>query len=101
MTGLAPSQIGAIYFGNRNTWGGLSLPASLASIGAPGCFVHVGLTVVIGLGTGNGTANFNAAVGNVPALVGKELLVQYVCVDPGANTLNVVTTNGLAAQVRW
>ena len=100
-TQLPAGQIGAIYFGSSSTWAGLALPAPLAPIGGGTCFVHVGLDVVFPLPTGSGTVDMTVPVPTRPELVGGEVFLQYVCADPGANPLGAVTTNGLAAELRW
>ena len=73
------------------------LPYELSSIGMPGCYL-VQSNEVFGLGvtaTGAGTGDFSFAVPNHFALVGTRVFLQAFAFAPGANQLQIVSSNGV------
>ncbi|MEM7200180.1 MAG: LamG-like jellyroll fold domain-containing protein [Planctomycetota bacterium] len=81
-------------------WLGLPLPLGLAAVGAAGCTVWTGPEVWLPTVTNPaGTAMAELPMPVDPSLLGAELFAQWWLVDPGANPLGVILTNGLASVV--
>ncbi len=82
--------------GSSNTsWLGNALPFSLAGIGAPQCQLLVDATVFDSAVTdGQGNGSLSIPVPNVPGLVGGEVFHQWAVLDPAANALGVVLSDG-------
>ncbi|MEM7201350.1 MAG: hypothetical protein AAF628_13855 [Planctomycetota bacterium] len=68
--------------GSKTSWAGLPLPTSLSVLGVPSCFLNVSPNVVLPSVLGP-RARFVAAVPvpGAPALVGKEVHVQFAALD--------------------
>ncbi len=67
----------------------------LSPLGAPGCVQIPYADVVLATTTsGTGDAAITETVPNNPALVGTHFYTQFVVVEPGANALNMVVSNG-------
>lgn len=98
----APSPVAFVALGVSNTtFGPFTLPVSLASIGMPGCNL-LQSTEVVGESTtpnGVGTASYNFAIPNNPALIGFHVYLQAWAWAPGANPANIIVSNGLDWQV--
>ena len=82
------------------SWFGLTLPFDLGVYGAPGCTLAVGLDIPIALVTSHeGTASLPALIPNDSSLIALPLFTQFAVVDPGANALGLVSSNGLAMRL--
>ncbi len=88
---------------SMETWGALSLPFDLASIGAgPGCLVFTSGDASTSLTTSaTGSASVSVAVPNQLSLVGRVLFHSWLLVDtPGAqNPIGVLSTSAVGAIV--
>lgn len=90
-------------FGNSDTvWQALSLPLSLAALGAPDCelLVSVDLTAVT-MTDASGAALVPVAVPNDPALLDAEFFEQFAVLDAAANGFGFVFSNGGAGVVGY
>ncbi|MBM4060629.1 MAG: hypothetical protein FJ265_05975 [Planctomycetes bacterium] len=72
----------------------------LTGIGAPGCFQHIDLGLAAtALLIGSPTASFGLPLPNNLSFVGLPLFVQGASLVPGANPLNVITSNGVRSTL--
>lgn len=82
------------------TWGGLQLPADLALLGAPGCFVSIDLAGTwYSVAGGDGSAQFPFVVPNTPQVLGEWIRFQGAAFDVTANALGLVTSQARKVQV--
>jgi hypothetical protein len=94
MTNGAPNQIGA--------YGVSFAQANIPLAGAPGCTLYTNpLIVAIAVfdPAGNALMTLDIPLPSNPALIGLPLVHAGACVDPAANTLGVITSNGLLATI--
>lgn len=81
-------------------WGRTTLPLDLGFLGAPGCFLRTdpvdSLPRVVGR---TGSARADVALPLDHALIRGEFFTQFLIVDPGANPLGLVTTNGMHTTI--
>jgi hypothetical protein len=79
----------------------LAVPMSLASLGAPGCSVLIGLDfgLVPTVAPAPGSRVFSLPVPQDPAFDGAELFGQGVVVDLSTNALGLVLSNGVAVVI--
>lgn len=92
---LPMSRSGAMFVGlSASNWNGLQLPASLGTIGMTGCDLLVSSEASMLMTTGSGTwlTTFNHPL--TASLINQQLFFQGVVLDPGANPLGVITSNG-------
>jgi hypothetical protein len=97
LTGI-PSSMSFVAIGWSNTTAGVfQLPMSLSGFGMPGCdllqsaeFAAIPMTF-----TGQGTASYGLSLPNWGALVGVSMFLQAWANAPGANTANVIVSNGV------
>lgn len=81
-------------------WNGLVLPQSLASVGAPGCFLSIDIGGSwIAAAAADGSAQFPFVLANSPSTIGDWLRYQAVVYDPLANPLAFVTSQAKKVQV--
>jgi len=93
-TGLA---LGTIESG---TWLGVPIPLDLSPFGAPQCHISIDLLVILpGIADGNGVASYSLSVPPVPALQNEWLRFQGLAMDPAANSLGVILSQGGKVQV--
>ncbi len=97
-TGLLVTPFGTLG-ASRSTYLGLALPLDLGVLRAPGCQLLVSMDVVSPLMNVGGGATWTIPIPNVPALSGAALHQQALVVDPGANPLGLVVSNGLTATL--
>jgi hypothetical protein len=92
---LPPNAPAIMLFGSSNSsWGGLPLPANLATFGAPGCTIYASGDILQPVTNYNGTAYH--VLNLPPSLVpGANFYLQGVTIDPAANALGVTVSNGL------
>ena len=101
-TGLPPFRPGAILYGDGSTYLGAPLPIPLAAIGGATCMLHAGPVITLPSGSdAAGVANITSRVPFTVNLLAGPFAVQFLCTDPGANALGLITTNGLELEVRW
>jgi hypothetical protein len=82
------------------TWAGLTLPADLALLGAPGCFVSIDVAGAwYSIAAGDGSAQFPFVVPNTPQVLGEWIRFQGAAFDPQANALGLVTSQARKVQV--
>ena len=75
-----------------------SLPFHLASLGAPGCFVHSSLEFTeLVVTDSSGNASQVVAIPGLPGFVGTRLFHQVLVFDSGANSLGLCTSNAGAS----
>jgi hypothetical protein len=95
--GAPPNQLAALWLGGTNN------ALSLAAIGAPGCFLHVGNPIVTlpGRSTGTqGTASMTFSLPDLPLVTG-DVFWQWVYLWPTSpNPLKLATTRGLRSTIR-
>ena len=85
---------------NTSLWGGLPLPFSLASLGAPGCNVYIDwIATMSNVTNATGQVTFTTQVPNVPSLADQTLLTQVIFLDANANGLGAITTNGFNCKI--
>jgi hypothetical protein len=76
-----------------------SLPASLAGLGAPGCFARVSLDATNLLFGSNGTALSSQSFPNNAGLLGVRLYQQALVLEPTINALGGVTSDAALLQI--
>src|SRR5262249_54630208 len=82
------------------TWSGGPLPASLASIGMPGCSLLVSPDAMfLASASAAGVAGWTLALPNTPAFAGTRLFAQGFALDPTTNALGAVAANAGTAVV--
>lgn len=103
ISGNLPSGVGAILLGFDPTqYLGIPLPASLAGIGAAGCEMLVPPKRVFAAAVdAAGIASISISVPDNPSVIGLEIYAQWALLDPAANPLGVVVSNGIKTELRW
>ena len=100
---LHPSRL-CVPFGilgdSRDASGTIPLPLSLGSWGMTGCWLNVHNLDSVMLPNEFGTAEWVLSIPDDPQLVGSTFYVQGVVVEPNANPLGVILTNGGAVEIR-
>jgi hypothetical protein len=96
-----PDRMTLLFIGSSNQqWGGLPLPFDLAGAGAPGCQLLAAGDMLWPLAT-NGSG-YTSAVLSIPqdmSLALARFYNQFAILDPAANKLGVITTNGGEARI--
>ena len=95
VTTPAPNQIAIPFMGLSNTMtGSMTLPLSLAPIGATGCFLEVDPAISnFGLSDGLGRLAFAFSIPNQANLIGLSFYQQALVYDPSANAARIVLSN--------
>jgi hypothetical protein len=92
---LASSTAMLALGASSTAWGAITLPFNMAAIGAPGCTalcsIEISLSTSIDV---TGQANLSVGVPNLASLVGQAIYTQWVVLDPLANGLQLVVSNG-------
>ncbi len=101
LTSARPSAPALWIIGFSSTsWLGIPLPADLAVLSMPGCFLRVSADVLIPtLTSAAGRASFPHPTPPDPALSGLTVFNQWFVVDPGPAVFPGVTTAGLALGI--
>ncbi len=95
-----PAALAVGWVGSSSTsWVGGALPAPLAFLGAAGCSVWVSPEVAQPLPTSVATVSWTVPVPAVASLIGLDVFLQALVVDPAANPAGFTTTNGLRAHI--
>src|SRR5262249_14246290 len=84
---------------DTTSWGGLPLPASLTSIGAPGCSAYLAPILFQILPNQGGTAVSSIALPFAPGFIGTSLYAQGLLGVTGFNPAGLVTTNAGRGRV--
>ncbi len=82
-----------IFGFSRTTFGSVSLPADLASYGAPGCTLYVSLDVLFPLTVASGKSFWTLSVPPATGLLGFRFYQQGIVFEAGANVHNGILTN--------
>ncbi|MCC7064508.1 MAG: hypothetical protein IT456_16970 [Planctomycetes bacterium] len=99
-TNLPSNSVACLLAGWSVTqWGPLPLPVSLASIGMPGCQLLVSPDVAMSFPTVTGTANYSLSMPLAPSIVGIEMGLQSMFVQPGLNAANLGMSQAVRARV--
>ena len=86
--------------GSDTNWGALALPVDLTPIGAAGCFLRVSLDVTLATPLDvNGQASLPLSIPANAGLVGLPFYNQWLVLDPAANALQLVFSNGGRARI--
>ena len=97
---LPPASIAMLLFGWSGTsWGSLPLPYPLASMGMPGCNLWIAPEGSFLFPTGAGSPSCAFGVSAAPAVVGLELHLQAMFLQPGLNAAGCGITPGLRAHI--
>ncbi len=102
LAGGSPKSSAYLFFGASNTaLAALPLPFDLGLIGAPGCMILASADaasspIVVDV---TGAATFSMIIPSNGSLVGSTFYLQWLNLDPGANALNVITSNGGEAKI--
>lgn len=81
-------------------WNGLPLPFDFAPLGAPGCNLLVGASVMTGFArNANGTVNRQITIPNSPALGNLTFYAQWANLDPAANAMGLSLTEATAITI--
>mgnify|MGYP001296829974 CR=1 FL=1 len=102
LEGAAPGSPGLLLMGASDAaWGAVPLPLDLGNLGAVGCSVLASPDIVVpgGPADSNGSLALPVSVPPDPHLVGATVYVQWAVIDPAANPLGLVPSDGLAALV--
>lgn len=103
LTNARASSSALLFLGNSNTaYGTLALPFNLGIIGMTGCTLYTndlgaGLTSAT---SATGTGSVTIPIPFLTTIVGLQLFSQWFVVDPGANGLNLVTSDALQFVIR-
>ena len=74
---------------------------SLASIGAPGCWLYIGLDALQSVAPVGQQSQASLSIPLQPTLIGSSVFVQAASLDVAANALGLVTSNALAGTIGW
>lgn len=85
-------------FGDQ-TFQGVPLPMSLASIGMPACTLNIDAQVLLAVNVSGGVGTMTLPIPMSMSLVGSQFYQQAFTVVPGANPLNMVVTNSTRGVV--
>jgi hypothetical protein len=97
----APTTVAVLFTGFSNsTWNGIPLPFDLGQLGAPGCsLLAPGAVLQVANTDANGAGSTQVPVPNDASLCGAHAYQQWVILDPTANGLGFVTSNGGDARL--
>ncbi len=97
---VAANQPGTMMVGlSDKSWGGFTLPLSLAPWGGTGCSLLVGADLSFPLATGNGSPLLSTTLPTDKGLIGLLLYAQYASVDKTVNALGISMTGGLKITI--
>ncbi len=89
------AALAELMLGFSNTdWGNFSLPLDMTPLGAPGNFLYVSRDYLfLTMTDAQGAGALSLSVPNNPAIVGRDLYLQWRIIDPGANNASSVVSN--------
>jgi len=101
IVGITSDHAAVLVLGSSDeSWNGIPLPWSLAGLGAPNCSLLASADVTLAMTTGPlGTSAWSLNVPTIPELFGITLFTQWAVIDPGANALGLVFSDGGAATL--
>lgn len=88
-----------LFGGSNTSWAGAALPASLQSMGAPGCALLVRPDVMLWGSRSASSATISVEIPPSTNLLGLQAFVQGFVLDARANALGVATSNGVSGTV--
>jgi hypothetical protein len=88
----------AMGFGDQ-TFQGVPLPISLASIGMPTCTLNIDAQVTVAVPVSGGVGTSTLPIPMSMGLVGLEFFQQGFAVWPGANPMNLLATNSTRGTI--
>ncbi len=96
LSNARPRAVALMTAGLSNKrWVLVDLPFDFTSQGAKGCFVYASMDWIFPVATSAlGKAAFTLPAPNDAALLGASIYNQFIVVDPGANRINLVMSNG-------
>lgn len=92
------APFGVLGFSNT-VWNGNPLPVSLAPVGMPGCQAFVSVDQIEPLVNSFGSARWQIPIPYAAWLVGVDLHLQGLLVDPSVNAFGAVVSNALACRI--
>ena len=100
-TPVPSPEVGILMLGSNVAWQGAPLPASLATLGMPGCDLLVPLSSISLTANANrqGVATVSVPLPDRPMFRG-DLYTQALVHSPGSNALDLELTAGLQVRVR-
>lgn len=101
LANVSPGAAAVMLTGFANqSWGGRTLPAELAFLGAPGCFLHLEPFVSYPFSVGpSGALRWSITVPSQVSFAGIGFFDQAVVVAPGANPAGIVVSNALLSTI--
>lgn len=101
VAGRARSAPAFFLIGSSATaWNGLPLPLQLDALGAAGCSLYVSADVVVFSRTdAQGVARLPLTLPADPALIGSDVFLQGLAVDPNANPLGLGASDAVALRI--
>jgi hypothetical protein len=99
VTGAADGVAALVLGAPLSTWNGRSLPVDLAFLGMPGCSLRAAPDTVLVQSVSAGSTAWQIMIPDVPVLIGQQLRLQALVLDPGANALGVAATNGALVRI--
>jgi hypothetical protein len=101
-TNAVPGAIVVLAIGSIDSgpWDGFVLPQALDALGAPGCVLGIDLAAsTFTVAQGDGSAQFAFTLANSPTVLGDWIRFQVATLDPTANALGIVFSQGKKVQI--
>lgn len=95
----APSLAAVQYGLDATSYGGLTLPADLGFLGAPGCALRVAPALIDAGLASNGTMSRSFLLPDDPQVIGVRLYTQFLVADPSANAFGFVYSNAMRTTI--
>lgn len=98
----SPTPFGGVALGSSRLFSGpFQLPVDLGGVGMAGCMLWqsaevIGLPLTAGGATG---LSFSASIPNDPGMIGAWVFLQAYALAPGANALDIVSSNGVEWRI--
>jgi hypothetical protein len=97
---LPPGRSALVWLGRSDrSFGAVSLPLDLASIGMPGCTLFVSTEAFVAVFNLTGAASASIIVPDDPTLIGGKFYNQAFVVDPGSNPFGATMSNAAAGTI--
>ncbi|HLQ38648.1 MAG TPA: PQQ-dependent sugar dehydrogenase, partial [Planctomycetota bacterium] len=101
---LLPQPPAGAAFGmlglSKSLWGTTSLPLDLLGFGMPGCTGYVAPDATTLLVNSGGAATWPLAIPNLGGLIGQEIYLQALVLDPGRNAAGLTVSNAGEGVIR-
>ncbi|HHI81502.1 MAG TPA: hypothetical protein ENK02_16185 [Planctomycetes bacterium] len=90
-----------IFGTSKAKWLGLNLPLDLTFLGAKGCYLRASRDLfLVGTTVGSsGSSSVTVGIPNLASLMGAQFHNQYLVIDPTANNLGLVFSNGGTGRI--